>query len=114
MGVAPGTTAAVIEITQTASSELLQDVGVGVDAVGAEEGAVLDRVRTDSERVRHGLAAVRVHGQGQPGGVRLLHCDGEFGSSELGLVRSDGGGHVAAAGHHLITSTPLATRSRTA
>jgi hypothetical protein len=85
----------------TASGEQFEDLGVGVDAVGAEEGAVLNRVRTDGERVRHRLAAVRVYGQGQPGGVRLLQRDGELGSSELRLVRSDGRGHVAATGHHL-------------
>jgi hypothetical protein len=84
-----------------AGGELLQDRWIGVDAVGGEERAVLDRVGAYGQGIGHSLAAVGVDGQGQPGGVGLLDRDRQFGSPELGLVRPDRRGHVPAAGHDL-------------
>ena len=87
-GRSPGTTAAVIEITQPAGGEVLEHGRVGVDTVGAEEGAVLDRVRAHGERVGDRLGAVGVHGQRQPRGVRLFEGDGSSARAELRLVRA--------------------------
>ena len=91
-----------------------EHLGVGVDAVGGEERAVLDRVRTDGEGVGDGLGAVGVHGQRQSGGVRLLESDGELGAPNCDSCGPTVGVMFPPLAITLMTSTPRATRSRTA
>jgi hypothetical protein len=84
-----------------AVSELIKDVGVGVDSIGGEERAVLDRVGSGSHRVSDALRPVSVRGELQTVGVCLVDRGGELGTRVLRLVRSEGGCHVAAGGHDL-------------
>ena len=111
----PGRTAAVIEITQRAGGELLEDLGVGVDAVGAEEGAVLDRVRTDGERVARPLGR---RGRARRGAARRRAPPRRATASSARPNWDSWGPTVGVMlpplAITLMTSTPRATRSRTA
>jgi hypothetical protein len=61
----------------------LEDGRVGVDAVGAEERAVLYRVGADRDGISDGLGAVGVYGERESGGVGFFDRNGEFGAAEL-------------------------------
>ena len=100
-----------------ASSELFQDVGVRVNSLGGEEGAVLDRIHSGGQRIGDPLRAMSMRRDPEPVSVCLVNSRSELRTVVLRLVGSERGGHVPTGCHDLddihAVGHPLADRSPT-